>query len=1770
MSDSESDCDCTGYEEDSHKDIAFLDHNFVIMNPQTPDDVFEYWAQISPENKKKAGHLMKICAFWLPILLHPDEASTVTCWASQVGLVEPNKDMNLRHIHKIEIMEAILRALVKGTLKRAQTKQAVGISNRFYMHSPEVLENALQWLERTGEPNIRPRVLELGPLDVCFKALHLIFVEFSQYIKALAYSYDKTMCALTARPADMLIKRCEEMKRKGNEHFQKRLYEEAVKFYTKAIKLYPDNHIIYGNRALCHIKSNNFLKALGDGKRATLIKPLWAKGHYRYCEALFGLGEVRQALEANNSAQTLCKEDPEGIKYLESQHQKFTAHIWHSTANAHLKRNPAPKPNPSNVPSAPAPPSAKAKKATAPSSAKAEKAAGPSSAKSEKKTAEAFNGAEKVAAPSNGTKKKAATASNGTDKKIAVPPSAKAEKNASNGAENKAAAPSSVTEKKPSVPHSDEKAVAAPSVPDRKATPVKKEPQDKMEKKTQLANNNKRSVTPPDTKPAKSEKLFAQGKAETTNSVQNGPKKLILDISKELCSAIIDGYTALDDLRCRNAEQAFTRALALVGLGTSAKVSGVSSIDLLLLQYGKATALTQIGRPEELSQAVQLLDRIQASEERTFQCLVCLAYGRVFVKENRYSAALTYFSDALQMVKNKITPGKLTWPLTTHLVCETQVDYLLDLLQDYIEMCRFPPSPDAICRLENCTGSVKKEIYFTDPDFKGFIQIHCCQSCRVEYHMSCWKSLKSLAFYEKSEKDFLKDPCLTPDCTGQINIIKIYGPTGLVKCKFEVAIPKPVTPKKPKVNQKCTSIKKLESKEKRTLRRKQHKQMSEECEGGGTEAAQQCEDTAKMPPRAHLHFRDHVLLQISQHLELLHQERSNCMSVLSSRLRPWLQLDLSRGNPVAGRLIQCLEKPVVSLGAAVELLLERRNRVWARILIHSLSDSVDLQPKVSSWAKGLDSAGLIAATFFMEQYSEELEQLDLSLLLNFGPVQEIILEKLGSKPEVFSSLGLTLTEYLRQSPAQDMRLFIWALEEHRHHYVSCHSILDHYFDMMDGICSVFKKSEDDNNISSPSKSKPRGRKKKGPKPLLVWASPQGGSAVEDWDPDLLEEDSLTFLEQPFSVPPHLRQQLASFEEQYRSNSSNHVLESRPQLSKDTLYEYFTQILEEHGPLVADDPLLVGELKNFPVSAQQQIDAAGGLEAFLLSSLAFTRVGPCVGLSGMEEQQPTVHTSLDQLDVIDTSPLHQASFFTYLRDAYPALPSPYVFDLYTDAGEVEPLSPPAAVVRRPSEAKGAPDRPPAQERQPGPGEYTLHCVAVNTEIIQDYESSQGELNSLLKLQQEMQQQMASMKEERDKQRQQREEELRALQEELDQTVSCVQVTQQELALFQHKLEEEVKKDQKDKKEHQEQLRGLRQEVEGLQQDQNRLKRSIRDKKSARETRLQDFLQLSNQAAAEKMSLEEEIKRCKDQTTRASRRSLAAQLSALKSSQEQSLYPLHRELADSKAVLWRLGDVAPRFPPQDLESAQNQLRAGVQEIEKKLSSTEEHYTKLIEELRSGNLLSEPPPVSKAPSTDTEPVQVSEAASQPPPQPPAGASGSPLKKKKQKKAQEQPNNTVFERALERLGAIFPDTSRAELTGHIQRFRSSTGSFHSLGLTDVVDGVSQLILDQQEERNRSRAKAIPGASACVIPSLGNNASVWQQLEPHKTTHINALNTEDPCIICHDDMSQEDMCVLECRHSFHKECIRSWLKEQSTCPTCREHTLLQEDFPALSSKRHI
>lgn len=55
--------------------------------------------------------------------------------------------------------------------------------------------------------------------------------------------------------------------------------------------------------------------------------------------------------------------------------------------------------------------------------------------------------------------------------------------------------------------------------------------------------------------------------------------------------------------------------------------------------------------------------------------LFAVSHNICVSSSDRFAVALKQFSDSLQMVKNRIMPGKLTWPLTKETVKETQPDY---------------------------------------------------------------------------------------------------------------------------------------------------------------------------------------------------------------------------------------------------------------------------------------------------------------------------------------------------------------------------------------------------------------------------------------------------------------------------------------------------------------------------------------------------------------------------------------------------------------------------------------------------------------------------------------------------------------------------------------------------------------------------------------------------------------------------------------------------------------------------------------------------------------------------------------------------------------------------------------------------------------------------------------------------------------------------------------------------------------------------------------
>lgn len=103
--------------------------------------------------------------------------------------------------------------------------------------------------------------------------------------------------------------------------------------------------------------------------------------------------------------------------------------------------------------------------------------------------------------------------------------------------------------------------------------------------------------------------------------------------------------------------------------------------------------------------------------------------------------------------------------------------------------------------------------------------------------------------------------------------------------------------------------------------------------------------------------------------------------------------------------------------------------------------------------------------------------------------------------------------------------------------------------------------------------------------------------------------------------------------------------------------YFAQILELHGPLGPEHPLLVGELHNFPPDAQLKIQEAGGIEPFLLESVRFRKMGRSIAVTPVASVQ-WAGGGANPNSFIDPD-FHIPDYASYACNSHPVLPNPYV-------------------------------------------------------------------------------------------------------------------------------------------------------------------------------------------------------------------------------------------------------------------------------------------------------------------------------------------------------------------------------------------------------------------------------------------------------------------------------------------------------------------------------
>ncbi|XP_074188339.1 E3 ubiquitin-protein ligase DZIP3 isoform X2 [Rhinolophus sinicus] len=172
-------------------------------------------------------------------------------------------------------------------------------------------------------------------------------------------------------------------------------------------------------------------------------------------------------------------------------------------------------------------------------------------------------------------------------------------------------------------------------------------------------------------------------------------------------------------------------------------------------------------------------------------------------------------------------------------------------------------------------------------------------------------------------------------------------------------------------------------------------------------------------------------------------------------------------------------------------------------------------------------------------------------------------------------------------------------------------------------------------------------------------------------------------------------------------------------------------------------------------------------------------------------------------------------------------------------------------------------------------------------------------------------------------------------------------------------------------------------------------------------------------------------------------------------------------------------------------------------------------------------------------------------------------------------------WEKITDRLKTAFPQQTRKELTDFLRKLKDAHGkSLSGLSFDEIVYKISQFI---DPKRSQSQGKSAPNGGR-VSPSHSPPPSsaalppkpAWRPLSSQgSATWEGATNLdeeeeeEEPCVICHENLAPENLSVLPCAHKFHSQCIRPWLMQQGTCPTCRLHVLLPEEFPGHPS-RHL
>ncbi|XP_048417937.1 uncharacterized protein LOC125466871 [Stegostoma tigrinum] len=815
---------CTTSDSSDLPDIVSSDEDFKSWFPPIEPPQLSYevliprrWCYLRMSVLKRYCHIVKVQLLGPILFGRPHLDERYRNWATEAELVQYECcdelcDLDLKALEIIDLLESAHRALLVYALKRPLLKQFVRVGENLDQCS--TLEEAIQVVKQQTIFRDAWKMLAFGNKMQAATVLALTALHYFRQIKQYSIDHDD----LFEQFEDQCFEE-EERTKVFQEHWEldmkKQHYEAAVKSLNEAILVCAFNHLLYEKRSYCYFQLCQYKKAWSDAKRCIVLRPHSIEGHYLFAGALCGKGWYTRALKANSLAIQVCQWKGLNVKGLMEQRELIQFEQLLSSEEQAIEK--WEKDDPS------------LKEQSRDSESSTAEDVDEEDDNDVIPTVESLDTWVKIAKDNMYPEKEQnqqavhfdipflsldfkASSSDSEDDSIYKLHQKHESKMSSECDHSDSESNSSLKQSQCNSLESGRlekaadvfvtKTLPVPSEHLGEVTfllPVKGACCSCVDHETVVASppmNSKKDMSPLSLssvahRPSYESDLVSEEMEETSSENKQHmlcvPKEVQqeqqskLEMSSEVEERLLkcklkEASQALMASNFRNAQENYLNALKLI---KEKKVYNLTTMEYILIEYACGLSYLGNGVIQNILKAEQhfmkILEEFKEEDSRRLNCLSYYGLSRVYLKWNRYKEARSTLEKSLTLVESNLVPGLQTWPGTDTVIEETRDGVLKELLKSLLKVCLCYPRPDAVCRYEFCyTHNKKRDIYAFDPDFKGFVRVHCNYDCRTEYHLYCWRCCKIKELQDRVEKDILSLDCLTPDCIGCIWKVDIF------------------------------------------------------------------------------------------------------------------------------------------------------------------------------------------------------------------------------------------------------------------------------------------------------------------------------------------------------------------------------------------------------------------------------------------------------------------------------------------------------------------------------------------------------------------------------------------------------------------------------------------------------------------------------------------------------------------------------------------------------------------------------------------------------------------------------------------------------------------------------------------------------------------------------------------------------------------------------------------------------------------------------------